>query len=60
MIRLDNLAVTTIPDQIGKPMLVILGVDALGRLWQKQGDQPWRIIPSPTHEDYQASVAQTA
>ena len=42
--RLDNLAVSAIPDQIGQPQLVILGVDAHGEIWIKQGDMPWRKV----------------
>ena len=42
--RLSDLACSTVTDQAGLPVLVILGVDAYGTIWIKQGAEPWRKV----------------
>jgi hypothetical protein len=39
-----------IHDQANVPQLVILGVDALGRIWMKVGPAPWTEVDRDTDE----------
>lgn len=49
--RLTDLACTSLIDQAGLRKLVILGVDAHGNVWVKQGEQPWRKVSRYSDED---------
>jgi hypothetical protein len=44
-LAIKEIAVTTITDQAGQPQLVIIALDATGRLWSKTGlDGDWKRI----------------
>jgi len=44
-LAIKQIQVTTVPDQIGKPELVIIALDSTGRLFSKQGlDGEWKEV----------------
>ena len=53
--RFSQVEATTLPDQIGKPMLVLVGLETLtGDVWVKRGDDEWAKVSTPSKATIQA------